>query len=220
MLKGPNLDLLARRLRAHRPPGRGVRRGVDAGGHPGAPHAGPRRGRGRDRRVGALPRRVHPARRARRGGPPVTAASPARRRLGTGGHLGGRRTATPAPCGRATGSWSPAARPCVDGRVRHPGDAAAQARVALDTARRRGGRPRRRAPPTSSGPACTSWTGRDCDAVGRVHGELFAAVRPAATMVVVAGLVDEHMLVEIELEARIGTGTPLGRPAPSVGQPA
>ena len=59
-----------------------------------------------------------------------------------------------------------------------------------------------------------------CEAVGLVHGELFAAVRPVATMVVVAGLVDEQMLVEVELEARIGTGTPLGRPAPSSGEPA
>jgi hypothetical protein len=39
-------------------------------------------------------------------------------------------------------------------------------------------------------------------------------------MVVVAGLVDEQMLVEVELEARIGTGTPLSRPATSPGRPA
>ena len=44
-----------------------------------------------------------------------------------------------------------------------------------------------------------------------MHGERFAAVRPVATMVVVAGLVDEAMLVEIEVEARLGTGTPLDR---------
>jgi enamine deaminase RidA (YjgF/YER057c/UK114 family) len=39
------------------------------------------------------------------------------------------------------------------------------------------------------------------DAVGRVHGELFAAARPAATMVVVAGLLDPRWLVEVEAEA-------------------
>jgi hypothetical protein len=39
-------------------------------------------------------------------------------------------------------------------------------------------------------------------------------------MVVVAGLVDEQMLVEVELEARIGTGTPLGRRAASPGRTA
>lgn len=38
-------------------------------------------------------------------------------------------------------------------------------------------------------------------AVGRAHGEVFPAVRPAATMVVVAGLVDPRWLVEVELEA-------------------
>lgn len=38
-------------------------------------------------------------------------------------------------------------------------------------------------------------------AVGRAHGEVFADVRPAATMVVVAGLVDPRWLVEVELEA-------------------
>jgi enamine deaminase RidA (YjgF/YER057c/UK114 family) len=39
------------------------------------------------------------------------------------------------------------------------------------------------------------------DAVGRVHGELFAVTRPAATMVVVAGLLDPRWLVEVEAEA-------------------
>jgi hypothetical protein len=37
--------------------------------------------------------------------------------------------------------------------------------------------------------------------VGAVHGELFAAVKPAATMVIVAGLVDPEHLVEVEVEA-------------------
>ena len=38
-------------------------------------------------------------------------------------------------------------------------------------------------------------------AVGRAHVEVFADVRPAATMVVVAGLVDPRWLVEVELDA-------------------
>ena len=42
----------------------------------------------------------------------------------------------------------------------------------------------------------------DTDAVGPVHGELFAAAPPAATMVVVAGLIDPRLLVEVELDAR------------------
>lgn len=41
------------------------------------------------------------------------------------------------------------------------------------------------------------------DAVGAVHGEVFGSVRPAATMVVVAGLLDPRWLVEIEAEAII-----------------
>jgi enamine deaminase RidA (YjgF/YER057c/UK114 family) len=41
----------------------------------------------------------------------------------------------------------------------------------------------------------------DADAVGAVHGEVFADVRPAATMVVVAALLDPRWKVEIEAEA-------------------
>jgi enamine deaminase RidA (YjgF/YER057c/UK114 family) len=44
----------------------------------------------------------------------------------------------------------------------------------------------------------------DATAVGTVHGEVFGDVRPAATMVVVAGLVDPAMLVEVELTAWAG----------------
>ena len=41
----------------------------------------------------------------------------------------------------------------------------------------------------------------DADAVGAVHGEVFGAVRPASTMVVVAGLLDPRWKVEVELDA-------------------
>jgi enamine deaminase RidA (YjgF/YER057c/UK114 family) len=37
--------------------------------------------------------------------------------------------------------------------------------------------------------------------VGRAHGEVFAEVRPAATMVEVAALIDPDLLVEIEVDA-------------------
>ncbi len=43
-------------------------------------------------------------------------------------------------------------------------------------------------------PACS-------DAVGRAHGEAFATIRPAATLVVVAALIDPRLLVEIEVDA-------------------
>ena len=39
------------------------------------------------------------------------------------------------------------------------------------------------------------------DDVGRAHGEVFGRVRPAATMVVVAGLLDPRWRVEIEADA-------------------
>jgi len=39
------------------------------------------------------------------------------------------------------------------------------------------------------------------DEVGRAHGEVFGDVRPASTMVVVAGLLDPRWKVEIEAEA-------------------
>jgi enamine deaminase RidA (YjgF/YER057c/UK114 family) len=42
------------------------------------------------------------------------------------------------------------------------------------------------------------------DAVGAVHGEVFMSVRPASTMVVVAGLLDPRWLVEVELDAVVG----------------
>lgn len=39
------------------------------------------------------------------------------------------------------------------------------------------------------------------DVVGAVHGELFAGIRPAATMIIVAGLLDPRWTIEIEAEA-------------------
>ena len=44
----------------------------------------------------------------------------------------------------------------------------------------------------------------DWEAVGRVHGEYFASIRPAATMVVVAKLLNPAWRIEIEADAAIG----------------
>jgi enamine deaminase RidA (YjgF/YER057c/UK114 family) len=42
----------------------------------------------------------------------------------------------------------------------------------------------------------------DWEAVGRAHGEVFRGIDPAATMVVVAGLLDPRWRIEIEVEAQ------------------
>lgn len=41
----------------------------------------------------------------------------------------------------------------------------------------------------------------DAEAVGAVHGEVFGEIRPASTMVVVAGLLDPRWKYEVELDA-------------------
>ncbi|KOG21014.1 RidA family protein [Streptomyces wedmorensis] len=42
---------------------------------------------------------------------------------------------------------------------------------------------------------------RDVEEVGRAHKELFDAVRPAASMIIVSGFVDPRLVVEVEVEA-------------------
>lgn len=44
----------------------------------------------------------------------------------------------------------------------------------------------------------------DWEAIGRAHGEVFGAVRPASAMLVVAALLDPAWKVEIEADALVG----------------
>ena len=48
----------------------------------------------------------------------------------------------------------------------------------------------------------------DWQAIGRVHGEFFSEIRPAATMVVVAQLLNPAWRVEIEMDAVIERKVP------------
>jgi enamine deaminase RidA (YjgF/YER057c/UK114 family) len=88
----------------------------------------------------------------------------------------------------------------VSGVVTHPGDAYRQALAAFALALQQVER-------VGASPADVVQTRMyvvdptDCDAVGRAHHELFADEPPVATMVLVAGLVDPQMLVEVELVA-------------------
>ncbi|WP_435207346.1 RidA family protein [Micromonospora sp. bgisy143] len=91
----------------------------------------------------------------------------------------------------------------VDGRVAHVGDAAAQTaqalRIGLAALAEVGVEPgdvvRTRMYVTDR---------LHADEVGRAHNAVFGAVRPVATLVVVAGLIDPDHLVEVELEAYVG----------------
>jgi enamine deaminase RidA (YjgF/YER057c/UK114 family) len=90
-----------------------------------------------------------------------------------------------------------------DGTSFHPGDAAAQAWAAFGIAIGAleeagfaiGDVVRTRMYVTHS---------EDARPVAEVHGELFGEIRPASTLVRVAGLIDPSLLVEVELEARRG----------------
>jgi enamine deaminase RidA (YjgF/YER057c/UK114 family) len=87
-----------------------------------------------------------------------------------------------------------------DGRIVAPGDASAQTRQALENIRGALERAGARLDHVVRSRMYVRDV-RDWEAVGRVHGEYFGAIRPAATMVEVSGLVDPDMLVEIEVDA-------------------
>jgi enamine deaminase RidA (YjgF/YER057c/UK114 family) len=90
-----------------------------------------------------------------------------------------------------------------DGRSRHPGDLAAQARATvsiIESALVEAGFTLDDVVRTRM--FVTDITGSPD--VMAVHGEVFGAIRPAATMVEVSALMDPSLLIEIEAEARRG----------------
>jgi enamine deaminase RidA (YjgF/YER057c/UK114 family) len=95
----------------------------------------------------------------------------------------------------------------VDGRVAHVGDPGAQAREAFGIA----------LSALAGAGASVSDVVRtrmfvtseaDIDAVGRAHGEVFAAVRPTSSVYVIAGLILPELLVEVEVEAYVPEALP------------
>ena len=90
----------------------------------------------------------------------------------------------------------------ADGRIVAPGDAAEQARQVLENVRTALERAGARLEHVVRTRMYVRNVG-DWEAVGRVHGEYFGAIRPASTMVEVSGLVDPQMLVEIEVDAYV-----------------
>jgi enamine deaminase RidA (YjgF/YER057c/UK114 family) len=93
----------------------------------------------------------------------------------------------------------------VEGRVRHVGNPYQQARTAIEIALSA-------LHQTGLRPADVVRTRMyvvdraHIDDVGRAHQETFGAIRPAATMVVVAGLIDPQLLVEVEVEGYTEAG--------------
>jgi len=90
-----------------------------------------------------------------------------------------------------------------DGSSRHPGDVAGQARAVfaiIERALGEGGFSVADVVRTRMFIVNTA----DSASVSAVHGEIFGEIRPAATLVAVAGLMHPSLLVEIEAEARRG----------------
>ena len=106
---------------------------------------------------------------------------------------------------RGDAAWVSGTTATVDGAVTHPGDAAGQTRQALQIVQEA----LERAGFTLGDVVRTRMFVTDIsrwEEIGRVHGEFFGDVRPASSMVQVAGLIDPALLVEIEADAVRGAG--------------
>jgi enamine deaminase RidA (YjgF/YER057c/UK114 family) len=101
---------------------------------------------------------------------------------------------------RGDAAWVSGTTSLVDGKVAHPGDAAAQTRQALAIIRTA----LEKAGFTVADVVRTRMFVTDIsrwEEIGRAHGEVFGDVRPATSMVEVNALIDPDMLVEIEADA-------------------
>jgi enamine deaminase RidA (YjgF/YER057c/UK114 family) len=97
--------------------------------------------------------------------------------------------------------WTAGTTSMVNGAVVHPGDAHAQAVVAFQAALfalERAGFSRADTVQTRMYVVDVA---THSASVGHAHAEIFGAIRPAATMVGVSGLVHPQMLVEVEVVA-------------------
>jgi enamine deaminase RidA (YjgF/YER057c/UK114 family) len=88
-----------------------------------------------------------------------------------------------------------------DGRSRHPGDVAAQTQAVLDIIERALADAGFELSDVVRTRMFVTDIGRSGE-ISAVHRAVFGAIRPAATMVEVSGLMDPSLLIEIEAEAR------------------
>jgi enamine deaminase RidA (YjgF/YER057c/UK114 family) len=98
-----------------------------------------------------------------------------------------------------TTGWTAGTTALVNGVIQHPGDAYGQALVAFQAALFALERAGFMRTDTVQTRMYVVGVEHHADAVGRAHAELLGEVRPAATMVGVAALVDPGMLVEVEI---------------------
>jgi enamine deaminase RidA (YjgF/YER057c/UK114 family) len=90
-----------------------------------------------------------------------------------------------------------------DGRSLHPGDVAAQARAIFEIIERALAEAGFALADIVRTRMFVTDISRSAEVIA-VHGEIFGAIRPAATTVQVAALIEPSLLIEIEVDARRG----------------